>query len=129
MNLAISNNFGEVDLENLQFPAYMSVDYVRVYQPKDAVNTGCDPQGFPTAAYIETYVDLSYLRPLLPNPSFFSGTRKRTRITISLLGNSMGSRGRRTRNLMVECAEGVVRVDQYVAPQPLVPFLGVLGQK
>ncbi|TEB12334.1 beta-glucan synthesis-associated protein KRE6 [Coprinellus micaceus] len=55
MNLAISNNFGEVDLENLQFPAYMSVDYVRVYQPKDAVNTGCDPQGFPTAAYIETY--------------------------------------------------------------------------
>lgn len=56
MNLAISNNFGEVDLENLQFPAYMSVDYVRVYQKKDAVKTGCDPEDFPTAAYIETYV-------------------------------------------------------------------------
>ncbi|KAJ3534230.1 hypothetical protein NMY22_g7012 [Coprinellus aureogranulatus] len=55
MNLAISNNFGEVDLENLQFPAFMSVDYVRVYQKKDKVKTGCDPVDFPTAAYIETY--------------------------------------------------------------------------
>lgn len=53
MNLAISNNFGQVDLENLKFPAFMSVDYVRVYQKKDAVKTGCDPIDFPTAAYIE----------------------------------------------------------------------------
>jgi hypothetical protein len=54
--LAISLNFGFVDFENLEFPATMSVDYVRVYQPKDAINTGCDPKEYPTAAYIETYV-------------------------------------------------------------------------
>ncbi|KAJ2922226.1 hypothetical protein H1R20_g14871, partial [Candolleomyces eurysporus] len=55
MNLAISLNFGFVDFENLEFPATMSVDYVRVYQPKNAINTGCDPKEYPTAQYIETY--------------------------------------------------------------------------
>ena len=54
MNLAISEGFGAIDVENLQFPATMSIDYVRVYQPKNAVNTGCDPKEFPTAQYIET---------------------------------------------------------------------------
>lgn len=34
----------------------MSIDYIRVYQPKDAINIGCDPKEFPTAAYIETFV-------------------------------------------------------------------------
>ncbi len=34
----------------------MSVDYIRIYQPKDAVNIGCDPKEFPTMQYIETYV-------------------------------------------------------------------------
>jgi beta-glucanase (GH16 family) len=56
MNLGISKNFGALDFENLQFPGTMNIDYVRVYQhqPKNAVNTGCDPKDFPTAAYIET---------------------------------------------------------------------------
>jgi beta-glucanase (GH16 family) len=54
MNLAISEGFGEIDVENLVFPATMSIDYVRVYQPKNAVNTGCDPTEFPTAQYIDT---------------------------------------------------------------------------
>lgn len=54
MNVAISEGFGLVDVENLKFPGTMSVDYVRVYQPKGAINTGCDPKDFPTAAYIET---------------------------------------------------------------------------
>lgn len=52
MNLAISENFGVIDLEQMTFPAQMSIDYVRVYQPKDAMNTGCDPKAFPTAEYI-----------------------------------------------------------------------------
>ena len=30
------------------------VDWVRVYQRKDAINVGCDPKDYPTAAYIET---------------------------------------------------------------------------
>lgn len=37
----------------------MSVDYIRVYQPKGAHNIGCDPPDFPTAAYINTYA-ISY---------------------------------------------------------------------
>jgi hypothetical protein len=54
MNLAISEGFGDIDLENLRFPGTLSIDYVRVYQPKNAVNTGCDPKDFPTAEYIKT---------------------------------------------------------------------------
>lgn len=54
-NLGFSLNFGGIDLENLQFPATMSIDYIRVYQPSNAHNIGCDPPEFPTATYIETY--------------------------------------------------------------------------
>jgi beta-glucanase (GH16 family) len=41
-NLGMSLNFGAVDFEHLTFPAVMRVDYIRVYQPKDAINIGCD---------------------------------------------------------------------------------------
>ena len=34
----------------------MRVDYIRVYQPKDQINYGCDPAGFPTNAYINKSV-------------------------------------------------------------------------
>lgn len=57
-NLGFSQNFGYIDLQKLQLPATMSIDYIRVYQPKDAVNIGCDPVDFPTAKYIETYVSI-----------------------------------------------------------------------
>jgi beta-glucan synthesis-associated protein KRE6 len=49
----MSENFGTVDLEHLVFPTKMRVDWIRVYQPKDAVNVGCDPADFPTKAYID----------------------------------------------------------------------------
>ena len=52
MNLGMSENFGKVDLAHLVFPTTMRVDWIRVYQPKDAINIGCDPAAFPTAAYI-----------------------------------------------------------------------------
>lgn len=52
MNLAMSNNFAQVDFADLVFPAVMRVDWIRVYQPKNAINVGCDPTDFPTAAYI-----------------------------------------------------------------------------
>ena len=58
MNLGMSTNFGFVDLAHLTFPAHMRVDYIRVYQPKDAINIGCDPKAFPTKAYIEEYVQM-----------------------------------------------------------------------
>ena len=53
LNLGLSENFARIDYDRLTFPATMSIDYVRVYQPANAINIGCDPEGFPTAAYIE----------------------------------------------------------------------------
>jgi len=52
INLGISPNFGVIDFEHLTFPTFMSVDYVRVYQRPEDVNTGCDPDNFPTQSYI-----------------------------------------------------------------------------
>jgi beta-glucan synthesis-associated protein KRE6 len=56
MNLGMSKNFGAVDEEHLQFPTTMYVDWIRVYQPSDQINIGCDPKDFPTQAYIQQYV-------------------------------------------------------------------------
>ncbi|PBL01189.1 beta-glucan synthesis-associated protein [Armillaria gallica] len=62
VNLGMSENFGYVDLEHLTFPAIMSIDYIRVYQPKDSINVGCNPDDFPTQAYIEEYIE-AYTNP------------------------------------------------------------------
>ena len=40
LNLGMSQNFGTVDLVDLTFPANMYIDYVRVYQRKNAKNIG-----------------------------------------------------------------------------------------
>ena len=56
VNLGISPNFGDIEFERLTFPTVMSVDYVRVYQRPEDVNTGCDPDNFPTQSYINQYV-------------------------------------------------------------------------
>ncbi|KAF8913016.1 glycoside hydrolase family 16 protein [Gymnopilus junonius] len=64
MNLGMSENFGVVDLEHLTFPTTMRVDWIRVYQPKDSVNIGCDPKDFPTQAYINQYIE-AYTNPNL----------------------------------------------------------------
>ncbi|CCO34833.1 putative beta-glucan synthesis-associated protein C23H3,11c [Rhizoctonia solani AG-1 IB] len=61
-NLGMSYNFGPIDFEHLVFPAYMLVDYIRVYQPADQQNIGCDPPDFPTANYINTYIE-AYTNP------------------------------------------------------------------
>lgn len=62
VNLGMSENFGYVDLEHLTFPSIMSIDYIRVYQPKDSINVGCNPDDFPTQAYIEEYIE-AYTNP------------------------------------------------------------------
>ncbi|PFH54812.1 glycoside hydrolase family 16 protein [Amanita thiersii Skay4041] len=64
VNLGMSTNFGEVDFEHLTFPTTMRVDWVRVYQPKDAISYGCDPKDFPTKAYIDQYIE-AYTNPNL----------------------------------------------------------------
>ena len=60
----MSRNFGFVDTDHLNFPAKLRVDYIRVYQDPNAKNIGCDPDDFPTQAYIYQYV-LMFL-PLTP---------------------------------------------------------------
>ena len=52
INLGMSENFGEVDFEHLKFPATMKIDWIRVYQPRNTINIGCNPKNFPTEAYI-----------------------------------------------------------------------------
>ncbi|EIN14053.1 beta-glucan synthesis-associated protein [Punctularia strigosozonata HHB-11173 SS5] len=64
VNLGMSSNFGFVDLDHLTFPTTMKVDWIRVYQRTDSVNVGCDPPEFPTAAYINQYID-AYTNPNL----------------------------------------------------------------
>jgi hypothetical protein len=54
-NLGLSESFGGIDFKHLTFPTKMRVDWVRVYQPKNAINIGCDPADFPTADYINKY--------------------------------------------------------------------------
>ena len=63
-NLGMSRNFGEVDLDHFTFPTTMKIDYIRVYQPKGVKNIGCDPPEYPTAAYINTYLE-AYTNPNL----------------------------------------------------------------
>jgi beta-glucanase (GH16 family) len=55
-NLGISPNFGDIDFAHLTFPTKLVIDYIRVYQPTDSINIGCDPQDFPTENYINAYV-------------------------------------------------------------------------
>ena len=61
INLGISPNFRFIDFEHLTFPTVMSVDYVRVYQNPDNINTGCDPEDFPTQTYINKWVLLFFV--------------------------------------------------------------------
>ncbi|KAF8210282.1 beta-glucan synthesis-associated [Mycena galopus ATCC 62051] len=63
-NLGASYNFGPVDTAHLPLPCHLAIDYIRVYQPKGAINIGCDPPDFPTADYINTYIE-AYLDPNL----------------------------------------------------------------
>ena len=63
-NLGMSYNFGPIDLDHLPFPVHMRVDYIRVYQPSNARNVGCDPPDFPTADYINRHIE-AYTNPNL----------------------------------------------------------------
>ncbi|KAJ6495846.1 glycoside hydrolase family 16 protein [Mycena vulgaris] len=57
MNLGLSESFGFIDFEHLTFPAVMRVDWVRVYQDPDNVQVGCNPADYPTADYINEYME------------------------------------------------------------------------
>jgi hypothetical protein len=72
MNLGMSPSFGAIDFAQLTFPATMRVDWIRVYQPPNAKNIGCDPRDFPTAAYINQWVSFSVAKSAV----FTFGERK-----------------------------------------------------
>ncbi|KAI5952618.1 KRE6 [Candida jiufengensis] len=58
MNLGVSNNWAYIDWASLSFPAIFNIDYVRVYQPSNNINVGCDPVEYPTADYIEQHLNI-----------------------------------------------------------------------
>ncbi|KAJ7639165.1 beta-glucan synthesis-associated [Roridomyces roridus] len=55
LNLGISNNWQQINLDSMVFPAEMLVDYVRVYQRDGETNLGCDPPDYPTMDYINNH--------------------------------------------------------------------------
>ncbi|EPY52377.1 glucosidase [Schizosaccharomyces cryophilus OY26] len=63
-NLGISNNWAYYYFRDLQFPAIMSIDYIRIYQDPDNDNMhiGCDPPGYPTTEYIANH-PIAYKNP------------------------------------------------------------------
>jgi beta-glucanase (GH16 family) len=63
-NLGMSTNFGTVDFKHLVFPTVLRIDWIRVYQPANALNYGCEPKDFPTNAYINQYIK-AYTNPNL----------------------------------------------------------------
>lgn len=60
MNLGISNSWAYIDWPEMLFPAHLRVDYVRVYQPEDAINVTCDPDDYPTTDYINNHKNAYY---------------------------------------------------------------------
>ncbi|GAV28143.1 hypothetical protein PMKS-001612 [Pichia membranifaciens] len=55
MNLGLSKSWSEVHLDTIDFPVYMDVDYVRIFQPKGAESLTCDPKNYPTYDYIKEH--------------------------------------------------------------------------
>lgn len=51
-NLGMAYDFQRQDWANLQFPAKMMIDYVRVYQRQGEESIGCNPSDHPTTDYI-----------------------------------------------------------------------------
>jgi len=64
LNLGMSQNWQNIDLTTMQFPALMEIDYVRIYQREGFTNVGCNPADYPTADYINRHLD-SYTNPNL----------------------------------------------------------------
>ncbi|KAJ1977255.1 hypothetical protein H4R33_006254 [Dimargaris cristalligena] len=55
LNLGMASGFSPVELDKLEFPAAMLVDYVRVYQDPNNIAVSCDTPDFPTAEYINNH--------------------------------------------------------------------------
>lgn len=53
----LTANWQDINVGTLAFPAEMTIDYVRVYQRKDEINIGCNPERYPTKTYIDDHLD------------------------------------------------------------------------
>ncbi|KAK0555810.1 hypothetical protein OC845_000067 [Tilletia horrida] len=60
INLGMSASFTWVDWEKLHFPTEMLVDYIRIWQPEDAINIGCDglDDSMPTSPYLAKHAEI-----------------------------------------------------------------------
>ncbi|CCG24205.1 Kre62 subunit of glucan synthase [Candida orthopsilosis Co 90-125] len=47
----------KLQVEDLQLPAKFYIDYIRIYQPSDAIDLTCDPDDFPTSVYIQSHAN------------------------------------------------------------------------
>jgi beta-glucanase (GH16 family) len=56
-NFGMSNSFAAINFDEIKamLPAYMRVDYIRIYQPEDNQIITCDPEGYPTTEYIKNH--------------------------------------------------------------------------
>ncbi|KAL2352038.1 beta-glucan synthesis-associated protein SKN1 [Cryomyces antarcticus] len=65
-NFGMSNNFAQLNLTGLGplMPATMRFDYIRIYQDEDASVMTCDPENYPTTAYIAQHAE-AYQTPNL----------------------------------------------------------------
>lgn len=57
LNLGLSRAWSKVQLQTIQFPVSLEVDYVRIYQPVDRVSLTCDPPDYPTYDYIQQHIN------------------------------------------------------------------------
>lgn len=56
MNLGMADNFAPQNKTIREYmPAFLRVDYVRIYQDPDDVSVTCDPPGWETTEYIEAH--------------------------------------------------------------------------
>ncbi|WFD22890.1 hypothetical protein MEQU1_001567 [Malassezia equina] len=70
LNLGISKGFQNIDWDNIEFPAHLAFDYVRVYQKRgEPQRISCDPPDFPTSYYIHNNLDLYYNSNITRKPS------------------------------------------------------------
>ncbi|KAI5450730.1 hypothetical protein NCC49_002739 [Naganishia albida] len=58
MNFGLSNNFESVTFTQLDWPAKLSIDYVRVWVQDDYGGVGCSPPHRPTQKYINDHIDV-----------------------------------------------------------------------
>lgn len=85
MNFGMSSGFAVVDWNDLQWPATMLIDYIRVYQRAEG-KLGCDTDDRPTANYINNHMN-AYTNP---NFTVWSEAGYTFPVSVSCLGRNGG---------------------------------------